>query len=175
MINKNNEIEKNNEMIIKRAKCREQNIRKNLMLARSMYERNNDILHTFYKENIIFEKYRNMIAVASFYEYFCSGRCSTLEGHEGAYNIYEQEMRLGIIINKLDEVIRRLDSIENNQYMLCSMIREGNKNTQRITDNIMSIANNMENIKEDASLIKYNSEITARGVDYICWLKANNL
>ena len=63
-------------------------------------------LESLYGLNLIYPKYRNYTAIASFYEYFCSGRCKELTGHEGAYNIFEQEVRMGIIIDKLDAIFR---------------------------------------------------------------------
>ena len=36
----------------------------------------------------------------------------------GAYNLYEQELRQNLIINKLDFVIDRLDTVIDNQHML---------------------------------------------------------
>ena len=38
-----------------------------------------------------------------FDEYLQSGRCYTLEGHEGAYNLYEEEKFKEIILTKLDD------------------------------------------------------------------------
>ena len=62
-------------------------------------------LVSFYSKNIIYPKYRGLVPIAAFYEYFNSGRCDTLTGHEGAYNIYETEIRMNIIIAKLDDCL----------------------------------------------------------------------
>ena len=48
-------------------------------------------LTKFYSANIIYPKYRNMVAIASIYEYFDSGRCTTLEGHEGEHTIFSNQ------------------------------------------------------------------------------------
>ena len=77
-----------------------------------------------YSLDVIFPKYRNIIAVSSFYEYLLSGRCDKLEG---AYNIFESELRMNLIINKIDDVIKHLEKIEQHQYMLYSAIQENNK------------------------------------------------
>lgn len=68
-----------------------------------------EALNSLYCAGIIFPKYRNLIAISSIYEYFESGRCNTLTGHEGAYNIYENEIRLNRIIVQLDIVIDKLE------------------------------------------------------------------
>ena len=49
-----------------------------------------------------------MIAIASFYEYLMAGRCTSLEGTGGAYNLYENEIRMNQIISQLDTVITSL-------------------------------------------------------------------
>lgn len=104
------------------------------------YYETKDILDEYYEKNIIFPKYRNIVAISSLYEYLESGRCSRLDGHEGAYNIYENELRQEIIIRKLDDVIQRLDMIADNQIMLYNAITECNKNNVNILNAIMFIA-----------------------------------
>lgn len=88
------------------------------------------------KEGVIFEKYQNdLAAIAQFYEYFASGRVSELTGPNGAYNLYEQELRQNIIINKLDVVIDRLDTVIDNQHMLYKAIQSTNAILQNIENN----------------------------------------
>ena len=86
-----------------------------------------------YSLDVIFPKYRNIIAVSSFYEYLLSGRCDKLEGAEGAYNIFESELRMNLIINKIDDVIKHLEKIEQHQYMLYSAIQENNKQVNQLS------------------------------------------
>jgi|GEM_PF-3050012 len=73
-----------------------------------------------YNARVIFEKYQNFVAVSSFYEYIASSRCNTLEGPNGAYNLYESEMRQNIIIGQLSTIIENLEQIKENQYCLYS-------------------------------------------------------
>ncbi|MBQ9692505.1 MAG: hypothetical protein IJV70_05050 [Clostridia bacterium] len=79
-----------------------------------------------YAYNIVYPKYRELVPITMFCEYLASGRCSMLEGHEGAYNIYENELRQNIIISKLDTISRSLESIRSNQYLLYTAISEAN-------------------------------------------------
>ena len=39
-----------------------------------------------------------MTAMCTMYEYFVTGRCDKLSGADGAYNLYETEVRQNIII-----------------------------------------------------------------------------
>jgi hypothetical protein len=83
-------------------------------------------LDTLYSLDIIFVKYRHFVAVASFCEYIQSGRCDSLEGASGAYNLYESELRQNVIIGQLSAVIKGLAQIRDAQYMLYEAINESN-------------------------------------------------
>ena len=94
-----------------------------------------------------------------FSEYLQSGRCSTLEGHEGAYNIYENEIRLGIINDKLNEIINRLDRIERNQYRLYESIREVNQQQNRILSNLDMMAQRLDSQSSKLEYIAYDAHV----------------
>lgn len=100
----------------------------------------NTALSNLYDENIIFPKYRNLIAVSTIFEYLSSGRCSELEGPNGAYNLYEMELRQNIIISQLSSITRNLEQIKNNQYILYQEINNSNK---IISDMLMNIGNEL--------------------------------
>ena len=112
-------------------------------------------LEQLYSSDIIFSKYRNLVSVSQFYEYFMSGRCTTLEGHEGAYNLYENEARQDIIITKLDRVISLLEEIRDTQYQLLEAISESNAL-------LRDIANNTAALAYSNAAIAYNTAAIAR-------------
>ena len=118
-----------------------------------------EILNQLYSADIIFPKYRNLIAISQIYEYFMSGRCTQLEGHEGAYNIFETEIRQNIIISQLNTVIDNLEEIKNTQYMIYDAIQESNQLLANIASNTSAIAYN-------TSVIAENSAICARYSHY---------
>ena len=118
----------------------------------------------YYQKGIIYQKYRNFIAVSSFYEYLESGRCSTLEGHEGAYNIFENEIRQNLILTKLDEIIVELKNIQRNQYMLYTAIEQSNRKLDKYNKNMMTL-------KENSEITAYNSSITAQNSEFLTWLE----
>lgn len=141
-----------------------------------------DLLKKYYKAKdklysygILFGKYRNFVAVSSLYEYLSSGRCDTLEGPHGAYNLYENEIRMNMVISQLHQVIESLEEIKQNQYMIYSAIKESNKllesldsSTSRVIsslDEIKTRATNMETymakIADNTQVIAYNTERTA--------------
>ena len=140
-------------------------------LLKSFYKAQNDM----YSYGVIFEKYRNFVAISSFCEYISSGRCETLEGANGAYNLYENEIRMNMVIGQLNQVIESLEEIKQNQYMIYSAIQESNRqlnalnsSTSRMVSTlgeIKSRAVNMESymsrIADNTEVIAYNTERTA--------------
>lgn len=104
-------------------------------------------LTQLYSIDVIYPKYRTMEACGMFLEYLESGRCNTLQGAYGAYNLYEQELRMGIIINKLDQIL------ENQQLL--------RKELQNINYNVEQLCQNMSNLEEYAKQSAKNSRISA--------------
>ena len=112
-------------------------------------------LQDLYDQNIIYPKYRNMVAMATISEYLMSGRCYELEGPNGAYNLYEMELRQNIVINQLSSIITNLEQIRNNQFLLYQELTKANQT-------IDSILNEARNINENVKLTAYFAELNAR-------------
>lgn len=126
-----------------------ENIKKDVLEAelsqmRTQNAESKEVLQKIYGKNIIFPKYRTMVMVCSLYEYVCSGRCDTLEGHEGAYNILEMEIRLDKIVTQLDRVISMLDKIQQSQYMVYSAIQSANHQSAKILESTYQMANQLQ-------------------------------
>ena len=123
--------------------------------------RNNliDNLKQLYALGYVYPKYRNLVAVSSFYEYLDSGRCDALEGADGAYNVYENELRLDRIIDKLDVIIKKLDQIIKTQYKLYTELVKVNENITElktsIDEGIQSIKTQVENSSRRISELSY--------------------
>ncbi len=114
--------------------------------------------------NIIYPKYNNFIAITTFYEYFLTGRCDSLTGSTGAYNLYENELRSNIIIDKLDIIIEKLDNIKENQYQMYCVLNEINEmqknicsSLDKVVDEITSISKSAKNIETLSSVTAYNT------------------
>ena len=104
-----------------------------------------------------------MVPICQIYEYLESGRCFSLIGPSGAYNLYESELRQNIIIGKLDDVLDRLDRLSDGQQMLAAAIRQSNAK-------IDQLSSSLERIENDTALSAYYSGITAANTDYLAWL-----
>ena len=132
------------------------------------------VSNCYYDKNIIYPKYRGLIPVASIYDYFKSGCCDCLTGHEGAYNKFDNELRMNLIISKLDDVLYKLDQIRNSQYMLYDAINYATQNSERLTNTVNMLANNMQSIAENQEVIAYNSRIAASNTEFLTWLEILN-
>lgn len=160
--------------LIKKDKIRvDQELKKkrNIDLQINVLQKNKDeissMLRKLYDMNIIYPKYHNFIAVATFYEYFDSGRCNSLEGHEGAYNIFETELRLDKILGKLDDIINHLEKIRSTQYAIYNAISEGNRTANAIYQTSQKISDNMTTLADNTAITAYNSEIATRNTEIL--------
>ena len=93
-------------------------------------------LYALYSKNVIYTKYRNLVTIATLFEYIDSGRCFELEGPNGAYNLYEGELRSDMIISSLSSIISNLEAIRNNQYTIYQSIENANATTHQLLQNL---------------------------------------
>lgn len=131
--------------------------------------------NALYAYNVVFPKYRNIVALSTFCEYLVTGRCSALDGANGAYNLYESECRADMIISQLNVVIESLEQIKQNQYMIYSELQNirselaSLNNTmeaavssiRNIETNTASMNQKMDKIAESAAVTAHNSAVTA--------------
>lgn len=118
-------------------------------------------LKEFYKDSFVFPKYLNMIAVIQILEYFQSGRCTELTGPDGAYNLYESELRMNRIVDKLQVIIEQLEEIKSIQYSIYQEICRVNDTLNGILDSIDYACNSMDKVAVNSAVAAYNSSITA--------------
>lgn len=129
--------------------------------ARDSLQKSKAALAKAYSYDIIHPKYRNLVAVYTMYEYYQSGRCSVLTGHEGAYNLYENESRQNHIISMLGQINERLDGMEKNQYYLWSAIKETQSSlsslSSRVNRSMNTLSAKVESAKYSAELAEQNT------------------
>lgn len=119
-------------------------------------------LDQLYSLNIIHPKYRNFVAISSFYDYFDTKRCVSLTGPGGAYATFEQDKMLGSIITQLDTINRKLDDIITNQQCICDLLREANSTLYRIDQKNNQIAQSMNRVEANSELTAYNTHCAAQ-------------
>ena len=130
-----------------------------------------EILDKLYDKDYIFPKYRNMVAMSTIYEYFVTGRVNELTGPNGAYNLYEQELRQNLIINNLETINTQLETIKNNQFTLYTELKKSNETQQKMLGALTEILNNTDSIAASAEISAYCSRITANNSNYNTWFR----
>ncbi|MBR3694529.1 MAG: hypothetical protein IKL88_08385 [Erysipelotrichales bacterium] len=131
-------------------------LEKEIEVVSEKHRQSKQLLTELYALNVLYPKYRNFVAVSSILEYLQSGRCTTLEGHEGAYNIFETESRLDKIILKLDDVIRQLSRVASTQMVLYNAVQESNQNINALMESSLSMATQVAYMSNDIASLSYN-------------------
>lgn len=149
-------------------------------------------LEQLYSLDIVYKKYRSLIAITMFCEYFDSGLRTELEGTTGMYDLYEQQLMGRLIINELSTVnhnlktisfqlgtlSRQLTSIQRNQQMLYEEVAKANTiassikySTERLLDNSEQLLNtsskHLSAIQSATEMTAFQAEATTRRTDAI--------
>ncbi len=91
---------------------------------------------SFYSVKVVYPKYQALIPVCTMYEYFDSGRVDTLTGHTGAYNLYESELHLNLIVDRLTEISAKLDRISADQKAILSRLNSINSRINGLMNSV---------------------------------------
>lgn len=126
-------------------------------------------LNDIYAMGILPQKYRSLNAATTLYEYLETTRCKTIEGHGGIYDTYEYDLKLGLIINKLDDIINHLDRIEQNQYMLYNELRTANQTLSNINQELCSFKRAFDNYATAALEIQRQEAATVQWMAWSNW------
>ena len=114
----------------------------------------NDALDSLYALDIIDPKYRNLVALSSIKDYLLSGRCSNLEGNDGAYELYESQLSQKSIVSKLHAVAGDLSNISSGQPTLYQELSKANATVDRVI-------NELRETNENTGLIAYFEDVAA--------------
>lgn len=138
------------------------------------YWKTKDARDALYDLGIIEKEYRDFAAVTTFYSYFRKEYCTRLTGPRQAYDRYDEELRLGEIINKLDVIIQKLDEISRKQDYIADLLRDANNTIRRIEQTNKPMLDTMQRIEENTELTAYNTECTARSSEVTALLTLYN-
>lgn len=152
-----------NKNLIDKKKRQHIDLSKMLSESDARYKDTQQLLQQYYNLGYIYPTYRGIVPICTIYQYFESGRCSRLDGHEGAYNLYENELRMNLILSKLDDIIYRLDDISRNQMVLAQEIR-------RSDAKISEISKSLDSIEANTTVSRYLNGITAANTSYLAWV-----
>ena len=168
LLNYQSEMEKYN-LAVQEDKKRVENelaaiptIREDRAMLAKRYECASEQLKKFYDLGVVHPQYRGLIPMGMFYQYLETGRCSQLEGHEGCYNLYEQERRMGLIITQLNEVIAKLGEISDSMYDLQVALQESNRQIHKLSGYVNKNNQLLDVIKNHTEVVEYqNRQIQA--------------
>jgi len=136
-------------------------------------------LRRVYAYGILHPDYQNLCAVSSIYGYLQKGRTQGLTfndvtGDQGAYNIYEYERRMNLIIVNTQEVLRRLDEIRTHQYELSEGLQAANARVDAlckgVSRHIKSTDGRLERMEQCAEITAYQAEKANQQLEFISWL-----
>ncbi len=142
--------------------------------AESMLKGLLECRNKLYAYDVVFSKYRNLVALATFYEYLTTGRCVALEGADGAYNLFEAECRANQIIGQLSTIIDSLEKIKENQYLIYSQLKAIDSNISRMNSTLQDMSSSLKDIKADTHNISGYMETVAKNSDVIAHNTAVN-
>ena len=131
-------------------------------------------LNEAYSIGIIYDSYRNLCAVSSFYEYIAAGICNSLEGPDGAIKLYRNEMLQGKIIDSLNNIQNSLEQIRMNQEMLYYEIQKGNQISQQLLESSIEHSRKLDRLNEISAIQANNQEIIRHDVSMLTWIEAFN-
>ena len=100
-----------------------------------------------------------------------SERCYGLTGHEGAYNLYESELRLGHIISTLDSISSVIKEIKQNQRMLYDVMSESQKMTKSMFEQQVINGQVLCDIRKSNQIMQYNQSQIANRMEHMHWLE----
>lgn len=164
---------------VKQENAKKDALAKEIAVLRNCYAQSRNYLDTVYGYDVIDPEYRNIYAVSSFYGYLKKGRTHGLQfdqqsGDQGAYNIYENERRLDLIITNTDEILRRMDQVIHNQHELAVGLENPSRQVKTLCSNVTQQLNTIScsvgAIERCQSIIAYNSECNARNLTFLSWM-----
>lgn len=142
-------------------------LKQDLINTNNALRETENVLAQLYSLDVIFPKYRGYIPMTTICEYFSSGRVTELTGKDGAYNLYENEVRQNMIINNLAAIqqdMHLLEKIKDNQYLLYNSMKE----TSRL---LSSIGYNISATQRSAAITAEQSRIAAKNTNTLKWMK----
>lgn len=125
-------------------------VQKEKPVLKNVYNQSGETLKRLYALNIIYPKYQNLEACGMFLQYLEAGRTHSLEqrgGDAGAYNLYENDLKFGVIKSQLNQVLK-------NQQVLYGVLTE-------INSNVESLCSSVERIEKYSQETSQNTKISA--------------
>ena len=111
-------------------------LRDELIVNDKMGREIDETLETFYSTHVLDPKYQDLVPVTTMYGYFKEGNCQELTGHNGAYSLYEKELKAGTITGDLAEILARTGNLADAQKGILSQLGKVNGKTEALIDSV---------------------------------------
>lgn len=116
-----------------------------------------DKLWEYYNRGPIYPSYHNLVAVTQIYEYLASGIASELEGPNGAYAQYMNDVRADRICSDLKKIRsdmnKGFDRIAANQQLLCSELESVNRALSEVNRSCNKLSGGMAAITSRLNML----------------------
>ena len=100
------------------------------------------LLQILYSFNTISDKYRGFIPASMLYQYINTERCSQLDGKEGAYTLFDQELRKNIIVDKFDTIIFERAKLTETMPYAMNIVEQSESMTDTLARDLGNLASN---------------------------------
>lgn len=137
-------------------------------ISGAMREAKNN-LADIYAQDVLPERYRSFSTVATLYDYLETGRCDKIQGHGGIYDTYENDLRQGLIIERLTEISNGLSRKEANQQMLYMELRQANVALSDIGQSLAQIEKSDAEIAANTAISAVADQQTAASLNWMAW------
>ena len=130
----------------------------------SMISECQSTLTKLYNAGPIDRDYRNLPAVATFYDWFRKGMTSSLSrvgSDKGAYNMYEEKLRHKELMGSLDEIKKNVAAIRNEQARLADAVGQINSNVASIGRELSHMSQTMDVMAANSLAGLYYSSVMA--------------
>lgn len=126
-------------------------------------------LSQIYAEDVLPQKYQNLRAVATLYEYLETGRCNTIQGLGGIYSTYELEQVQLAQLEQMIQMNERLSRIEDNQRYICQELRKANMTLSNISSSLSAIERTNSEIAKNTAISAAANQQTAVATHWMAW------
>lgn len=133
----------------------------NMEALNKQYKELTEFRNNFYSDNCLPEPYRNLPATTTMYQWIDFGICTEIYGHGGLFDRYDYSLKIGEIVNNLQQINAKMNVVIRNQQLLLKEVRNGNEIAGKILNYVKSIDKTNTQMAHDISQIKASSEITA--------------
>lgn len=116
------------------------------------------LLISMYSKSPIHVKYRNLLSIGTIYEYLDTKRCYRLEDDNGAYNMFEQEVRMNMLLIGIKDILTKMEELRKNQILIYNAIIELSDTIKNMHSDLIGV---LSDISESSQQTANASSISA--------------